>query len=99
MRMLERNLRWYIAIRVVAVTSVLLPFFLLQLARPGSFPAIATRYVLLLAGCTFAATLIYIALMRLLRSHPAAQAYIQFSGDLLLITVMVYYLGGVASPF
>ncbi len=96
---LERNLRWYIAIRVVAVTSVLLPFFLLQLARPGSFPAVATRYVLLLAVCTFAATLVYIALTRLLRRQPAAQAYIQFSGDLLLITVMVYYLGGVASPF
>jgi signal transduction histidine kinase len=96
---LERNLRWYIAIRVVAVTSVLLPFFLLQLARPGSFPAVATRYVLLLAVCTFAATLVYIALTRLLRRQPAVQAYIQFSGDLLLITVMVYYLGGVASPF
>lgn len=97
--MLARNLRWYIAIRVVAVTSVLLPFFLLQLARPGAFPPLATRYVLLLAGCTFAATLVYIALMRLLRRHLAAQAYIQFSGDLLLITVMVYYLGGIASPF
>jgi PAS domain S-box-containing protein len=96
---LERNLRWYIAIRVVAVTSVLLPFFLLQLARPGSFPPVATRYVLLLAACTFAATLVYIALTRLLRRQPAVQAYIQFSGDLLLITVMVYYLGGVASPF
>jgi signal transduction histidine kinase len=99
MLVLERNLRWYIAIRVVAVTSVLLPFFLLQLARPGSFPPAATRYVLLLAACTFAATLVYIALTRLLRRQPAVQAYIQFSGDLLLITVMVYYLGGVASPF
>jgi two-component system sensor histidine kinase PilS (NtrC family) len=99
MTVLERNLRWYIAIRVVAVTSVLLPFFLLQLARPGSFPAEATRYVLLLAGAAFGATLVYIALTRLLRRHLAAQAYIQFSGDLLLITVMVYYLGGVASPF
>jgi two-component system, NtrC family, sensor histidine kinase PilS len=96
---LERNLRWYIAIRVVAVTSVLLPFFLLQLARPGSFPLEATRYVLILAASTFAATLVYIALTRLLRRRPATQAYIQFSGDLLLITVMVYYLGGVASPF
>src|SRR5260370_1348819 len=34
MPVLERNLRWYIAVRVVAVTSVLLPFLLLVLVRP-----------------------------------------------------------------
>jgi two-component system sensor histidine kinase PilS (NtrC family) len=96
---LERNLRWYIAIRVVAVTSVLLPFFLLQLVRPDSFPAEATRYVRLLAGATFGATLVYIVMHRLLRRHLAAQTYIQFAGDLLFITVLVYYLGGAASPF
>jgi two-component system sensor histidine kinase PilS (NtrC family) len=99
MPVLERNLRWYIAIRVVAMTSVLLPWFLLQIARPGTFPSAATRYVALLAAATFGATVIYIALTRLLRRHLTLQAYIQFSGDLLLITVMVYYLGGVASPF
>jgi two-component system sensor histidine kinase PilS (NtrC family) len=97
---LERNLRWYIAIRVVVVCSVLLPFLLFQLARFNEpFPAIATHYLLLLGGSTFGATLLYIALLGLLRGHLAVQAYIQFGGDLLLITVMVYYLGGVASPF
>ena len=39
MSVLERSLRWYIAVRVVAVTSVLLPFMLVVLARPDSFPA------------------------------------------------------------
>jgi two-component system sensor histidine kinase PilS (NtrC family) len=96
---LERSLRWYIAVRLVAVTSVLLPFFLLQLARPDAFPAAATHYVVLMAGVTFGATLVYIGALRLLRRYPFAQAYLQFAGDLLLITVMVYYLGGVASPF
>jgi two-component system sensor histidine kinase PilS (NtrC family) len=99
MTALERNLRWYIAVRVVAVISVLLPFGLLVLAHPDSFPAEATRYVALLAGATLAATLVYIGLLRLLRRHLVAHAYIQFLGDLLLITVLVYYLGGVASPF
>src|SRR6202521_4292886 len=93
---LERNLRWYIAVRVVAVTSVLLPFLLEVLARPDSFPAEATHYARLLASSTFVATLVYIGL---LRRHLVVLAYIQFAGDLLLITVMVYYLGGAASPF
>lgn len=98
---LERYLRWYIAVRMVAITSVLLSVFLLQLANPALFQveALRSNVVFLLAGMTFAATLLYIALLRLLRRHPAAQAYIQFSGDLLLITVMVYYLGGAGSPF
>jgi two-component system, NtrC family, sensor histidine kinase PilS len=99
MSVLERNLRWYIAVRVVAVTSVLLPFLLVVLARPDSFPAEATHYARLLAGTTAAATLLYIGLLRLLRRHLVVNAYVQFVGDLLLITVMVYDLGGVASPF
>ncbi len=99
MSVLERSLRWYIAVRVVAVTSVLLPFLLVVLARPDSFPPEATHYARLLASTTFAATLLYIGLLRLLRRHLVVHAYVQFVGDLLLITVMVYYLGGVASPF
>ena len=113
---LVNQLRWYTAIRVVAIVSVLLPYLLLQLwttapADPAlvgppvtQTPAIESeavpRYVIgLLGGATFLATLIYIALMRLLRRHPTVQAYIQFIGDLVLITGLVYFLGGASSPF
>ncbi|HEY0511226.1 MAG TPA: PAS domain-containing protein, partial [Thermoanaerobaculia bacterium] len=125
---LARQLRWYIAIRVVAIVSVLLPLGLLQLwmlpanpqaaSEPGFVgppapgagasqvvPAIPPelellpRKVWLLGGATFGATLIYIALLRLLRRRPTTQAYIQFFGDLLLITGLVYFLGGATSPF
>jgi two-component system, NtrC family, sensor histidine kinase PilS len=126
---LSRQLRWYIAIRVVALVSVLLPFGLFQLwllpaapqaAEPGvmgppapeagkvaAAPAPAPtptpdmpRHVFsLLGGTAFGATLLYIALLRLLRRNPTAQAYIQFFGDLVLITGLVYYLGGATSPF
>jgi two-component system sensor histidine kinase PilS (NtrC family) len=124
---LSRQLRWYIAIRVVAIVSVLLPLGLLHLwllpttpqtAEPGAMgppapsaptvaaapapeqPEILPRYVASLLGIsTFGATLLYIGLLRLLRRFPTAQAYIQFCGDLVLITFLVYYLGGAASPF
>jgi len=125
---LTRQLRWYIAIRVVAIVSVLLPFGLFQLwllpatpqpeagftgppvpaspAAAASLPAtvpepevLPVNIVWLLGGATFIATLIYIALLRLLRRFPTAQAYIQFFGDLVLITFLVYFLGGAASPF
>ncbi|HEY7214307.1 MAG TPA: ATP-binding protein [Thermoanaerobaculia bacterium] len=115
---LARQLRWYIAIRVVAIVSVLLPFGLFQIwmlpasqgavGPPPPSPAIAQppgpevlpgSVVWLLGGATFGATLIYIALLRLLRRSPTAQAYIQFIGDLVLITGLVYFLGGATSPF
>ena len=129
---LARQLRWYTAIRVVAIVSVLLPFGLFQLwmvpaaappavetgglvgppapgvhapaQRPAQTPfapelELLPRMAAWLGGATFAATLLYIALMSVLRRHPPAQAYIQFFGDLVLITGLVYFLGGATSPF
>src|SRR3954452_1790136 len=120
---LAHQLRWYIAIRVVAIVSVLLPFGLFQLWLPAAQPqpglvgppvpavqapapapppeleALPRNVMWLLGGASFGATLLYIALLRLLRRSPKAQAYIQFLGDLILITGLVYYLGGATSPF
>jgi two-component system, NtrC family, sensor histidine kinase PilS len=111
---LAHQLRWYTAIRVVAIVSVLLPFGLFQLwttpqtdpgivGPPAPVPAgwdqLPGKVVWLLGGATFLATLVYIALMRVLRRSPTVQAYIQFFGDLVLITCLVYYLGGASSPF
>jgi two-component system sensor histidine kinase PilS (NtrC family) len=121
---LARQLRWYIAIRVVAIVSVLLPFGLFQLwllpaAPQSNEPALSSAssarthtqtpapppelevlpHVWMLGIATFVATLFYIALIRVLRRSPKAQAYIQFVGDLVLITCLVYYLGGATSPF
>jgi two-component system sensor histidine kinase PilS (NtrC family) len=119
---LARQLRLYIAIRVVAIASVLLPYFLLQLMAPAPVPpeigpgvpappaavaapasraaeALQPAFLYALAGATFIATLIYIVLLRVLRRHIEIQAYIQFFGDLLLITALVHRVGGIASPF
>ena len=113
---LGTQLRWVIGIRLVMITSVVLPYFLLQLARPeaplpapgdASVPAIGAalaaepegRQLYLMAGVTYLASLFYIALLRLLPRRPELQAYFQFIGDLLLISGLVYYFGGVVSPF
>ncbi|HET9225084.1 MAG TPA: ATP-binding protein [Thermoanaerobaculia bacterium] len=132
---LTNQLRWYIAVRVVAIGSVLIPYALLQIGPTSSLPEVTgstpppaatapapatpqvppalvgppapppepellrPQVVFRLGGLTFAATLVYIALLRILRSRPTLQAYIQFFGDLLLITALVYYLGGIESPF
>ncbi len=143
---LVRQLRLYIAIRLVAIVSVLVPYTLYALwhlphagvpaaaapvdggvstapapggqsplpqAAPGTSLGLVSEapsvgegsllpspeIVYFFGGITFLATLIYIALLRLLRRNPTLQAYIQFFGDLALITGMVYFSGGATSPF
>ena len=97
MNQLARNLRWLIGIRLVVITSVVVPYFLLQISERTAEPRLDFLY--LLAGVTYLASLLYIALLRLLRGQLMAQAYFQFVGDLLLITGLVWYFGGVSSPF
>jgi two-component system sensor histidine kinase PilS (NtrC family) len=97
---LARQLRWYISIRVVALVSVLLAGFLIQLAAgPSAADNLPPVFLYFLAGLAFGATLLYITLFRLLRGRYVLQAYTQFVGDLALITGCVYFAGGIASPF
>ncbi len=131
MQPLARQLHWLIAIRLVVVSSVVLPYFLLQIApherpaakvtaplvlRPGPEgsgeppvtiqvptpapePAVDTRLLYLLAGLTYLASLVYIVLLRLVPGRHRMHAYFQFFGDLALVTVLVYFFGGIESPF
>ena len=91
-------LRWLIAIRLVVITSVLLPYFLLQLSAPERQPP-TFDLLFLIAGSTYLASLFYIALLRVLRDRPTWHAHLQFAGDLLLVTSLVYFFGGIGSPF
>lgn len=95
---LSRQLRWLISIRLVVITSVVLPYFLVQLAR-STDEASPFDTLYLIAGLTYLASVIYIALLRLLATRQTTQAYIQFVGDLFLITALVYAFGGITSPF
>jgi len=111
MQPLARQLRWVIAIRLVVITSVVVPYFLLDaftgppaepvLAAPEPVPEPVVRPVTLyrLAGLTYLASLVYLVLLRLLERREALQAYVQFFGDVVLITALVYVTGGLTSSF
>lgn len=101
MQSLARQLQWLIAIRLVVITSVVLPYFLVQIAPPAPEPpaAVDARLLFLIGGLTYLASLIYLVLLRWLRGRYRVQAYVQFFGDLLLVTVLVYFFGGIESPF
>lgn len=123
MPLLARQLHWLIAIRLVVITSVVLPFFLVQIAPrtpaavepsgamelPGEPPAVVlplesppsvdTDFLYLLAGVTYSVSLLYLLLLRAFKRGYRRHAYLQFFGDLALVTVLVYFFGGIESPF
>ena len=122
---LAKQLHWLIAIRLVIITSVVLPYFLVQIAPTGTpagdgmppavvappgtappaqvaveaRPAVDTRLLYLIAGLTYLASLVYIVLLRVFRGRYRLHAFVQFFGDLALVTLLVYFFGGIESPF
>ena len=87
--------RTLIAIRVVVVTTLLLGALIIQYTVREILPI---NYVYLTAGVTYILTLLYIAVAKLVRSRGINLA-IQIGGDLLIETFLVYFTGGLDSPF
>ncbi|NJL29457.1 MAG: PAS domain S-box protein [Thermoanaerobaculia bacterium] len=78
------------------ILSVTGAYFLTHLG--GGEERTDATVVRLVVGVCFQ-TLLYLLLLRLLRGAPKAQAYIQFIGDLLLITFLISELGEGAGNF
>src|SRR6266545_1554851 len=87
--------RTLIAIRVVVVTTLLLGALIIQYTVREILPI---NYVYLTAGVTYILTLLYIAVAKLVRSRRINLA-IQLGGDLVIETLLVYFTGGLDSPF
>lgn len=94
---LERQLRWLIAIRLVVISSVLLSYLVFELSARGSLPE--WNLLFILVGATYLASIFYIVLLRSFDLPAVWKAYVQFAGDLALVTGLVYFFGGIISPF
>ncbi len=99
MSTLERQLRWYIGLRLVVITSMALPYYLGRLSgAETSLAGPAPGFFGQLFGATCVATLLYIGMLTWLARAPQVQAYVQFAGDLALVTALLYQFGA-GSPF
>ena len=87
--------RMLIAVRVVIVTTLLLAALIIQYTVRELLPI---NYLYVTAGVTYALTLLYIAFGRFGQSRKTNLA-IQTAGDLLVETLLVYFTGGLDSPF
>ncbi|HVE72096.1 MAG TPA: ATP-binding protein [Thermoanaerobaculia bacterium] len=84
-----------IAVRVVIVTTLLLAALIIQYTIREVLPI---DYLYVAAGATYALTLLYIALAFSVPSRTL-NLTIQTGGDLLVETLLVYFTGGLDSPF
>src|ERR1043165_6568225 len=87
--------RMLIAVRVVVVTTLLLGALIIQYTVRELLPI---NYVYLTAGVTYILTLLYIAVGQMVGSRGINLAF-QIGGDLLIETFLVYFTGGLDSPF
>ncbi len=81
------------------LTSVLGLFLLFSLLPDQPLSSLVSRFIFLTAIFTYAANLLYVALLSLDLRHVGLQAHLQFLGDIGLITALVYHFGGMTSPF
>jgi two-component system sensor histidine kinase PilS (NtrC family) len=93
--LMPQDARMLTAVRVVVVTTLLMASLIIQYTSREVLPI---NYLYLTAGLTYALTLVYIAAGRMIRSRKFHLA-IQISGDLVVETLLVYFTGGLDSPF
>ncbi len=89
----RRDIFWYIILRVIVVTSILVSAVVLQLAGASVFPIVPVFYLIGLSYLVTAGCLLLYSWGK----YPRVQAYVQLVFDLFLVTAFVYISGGVAS--
>jgi two-component system sensor histidine kinase PilS (NtrC family) len=92
---MSTDTRMLIAVRVVVVTTLLLASLIIQYTVREVLPL---NYLYSAAGVTYALTLFYIALAFAIPSRDI-NLMIQTGGDLVVETLLVYFTGGLDSPF
>jgi two-component system sensor histidine kinase PilS (NtrC family) len=92
---MHSDARMLVAVRVVVVTTLLLAAMIIQFTVRELLPI---NYIYLTAGLTYALTICYIGLARITPSRKWNLAT-QIAGDLFVETVLVYFTGGLDSPF
>lgn len=92
---MSNDARMLIAVRVVVVTTLLMASLIIQFTVREVLPI---NYLYITAGLTYGLTLVYIALAKWMRSR-AVSLMVQIAGDLGVETLLVYFTGGLDSPF
>lgn len=88
----KKSLLWFIILRLVVVTSLLVSAVIIQYSTPAFIPILPLFYIVLGA---YALSLLYLIFYKWGKRY-VFQAYLQVSFDLLLVTGLVYISGGLS---
>ncbi len=92
---LSRQVRTLMICRLVLLTVLLVSGLII--GRIMTQPLMGQQFFLLI-GAGYGLTILYALVQPLWSGHPAS-AYVQVTGDIVLVTGFVYVTGGLASPF
>ncbi len=92
---IERVAKWLLGLRLLAVSALLVGALVVQSATEEILPIVPLARV---AGLTYALSLVWVVLW-VLRVPPRLHAALQLTGDLFILSTLVYLTGGPASPF
>lgn len=92
--MYQRSVIWLILLRVVVITTLLITGFIVQFITEFAYTLTPFFY---LTAVTYILTIIYISTLKLI--PHVYHLYLQLTGDVFLVTAIVYFTGGLASPF
>jgi len=96
---MHSDARMLIAVRVVVVTTLLMASLIFQYtAAESGRELLPINYIYLITGLAYALTLVYIVVGQLIASREI-HLMVQFAGDLLVETLLIYFTGGLDSPF
>ncbi|MBW3564051.1 MAG: PAS domain S-box protein [Acidobacteria bacterium] len=91
----RQDVRMLLVIRIVAISSLLLAALIIQSTTDIILPI---NYLYFVTGLTYALTIVWVLLARVVRSREL-HILLQMLGDLVLETMIVYFTGGLDSPF
>ncbi len=89
------EVRTLIAVRIVAVTTLLVVVLIVQFTTEQLLPI---NYLYSIAAITYALTLLYVVVAFAVPGRNL-NLTVQIAGDLLVETLLVYFTGGLDSPF
>src|SRR4030066_161786 len=92
MKTQKRHIFWFILIRAIIVTSILVAVVIIQSSTSAFIPVVPFYYLVFLA---YFLSLVYLGFYSWRKEYPV-QAYVQTVIDLLLITALVYISGGLS---
>jgi two-component system sensor histidine kinase PilS (NtrC family) len=95
----KRRLTWFILIRVAVVSLFLISTIILNAKEPESVSTVALTALFKLIIATYLFSIVSLVVLRLSERFQSVLTYSQIIWDLLLVTLLLLFTGGINSPY